>query len=72
MFPYVYNALDMACKRQTGKELPIELALDMVNLANVGMTRLEAEMHRRLLMKDRSANNAETDQVGRHYSVPVA
>lgn len=63
MFPVVYAALDMACKRKTGKGLPVELAMDIVNWTQVGMSRAEAEMHRRLLMKDRTANNVKTDQV---------
>lgn len=56
IFPSVSSALIIACKRATGgKNLPMELAILILEMAKVGMTRAEAEGHRRALMNDRRA-----------------
>jgi len=71
IFPYVYNALDMACKRASGSRgLPVELAMDICEQAGMGMTRADAEQHRRALMADRRAevkevNDAWEEEYGR-------
>ncbi|KZO98547.1 hypothetical protein CALVIDRAFT_27422 [Calocera viscosa TUFC12733] len=63
IFPYVYNALDMACRRATGAGLPVELAIDICEMARVGMRRADAERHRRRLMDDRRAAVDEVNEV---------
>ncbi|EJT99284.1 hypothetical protein DACRYDRAFT_23879 [Dacryopinax primogenitus] len=64
IFPYVYNVLDMVCKRTTGgRGLPIELAIYVCDLADAGMTRADAEEHRRRLMDDRKAADRKVNRV---------
>ncbi|KZT55198.1 hypothetical protein CALCODRAFT_518889 [Calocera cornea HHB12733] len=71
IFPYVHNALDMACKRATGgRGLPVELAIDICAEAGMGMSRADAEEHRRRLMDDRRADVAEVnDAWEEHYGL---
>jgi len=64
IFPYVYNALDMACGRATGgRGLPVELALEICEKAGMSMSRGDAERHRRLVMDDRRAEVADVNDV---------
>jgi hypothetical protein len=51
--PILYNLLPLVCQSLTGKYLPAELVAYIIDLGTLGLSREMAEVHRRLLMKDR-------------------
>ena len=59
--PSLYSVLPHVCHKLTGKSLPAELVAHIIDLGDLGLSREMAEIHRRLLMKDRKVTPTTPD-----------
>lgn len=64
--PTLHFLLPIICQRLTGHNLPRELSEHIVHFLDLGMTREQAETHRRALMRDRKVTNSDAGNVRLH------
>ena len=67
--PILYSVLPRVCRKLTGKNLPAELVAHIIDLGDLGLSREMAEIHRRLLMKDRKVIPTTPDSGDGLYSL---